>query len=35
MVSFGYLPPLFGYQDGEVAVPSVWAKMVHCRNVWR
>lgn len=33
--SLGYQPPLFNFQETEVAVPSVRANLRCCRGVWR
>lgn len=29
-----YKPPLFNFQENEVAVPSVQANLLHCRDLW-
>lgn len=33
MASFGYQPPLFEFQEEEVALPSLQANLRHCK-VW-
>ncbi|XP_036066925.1 uncharacterized protein LOC118598371 [Oryzias melastigma] len=34
-VVFGYPPPLFASQEGEISVPSAYASVRRCRQAWR
>lgn len=34
MAAQGYQPPLFDYQEEEVAIPSVQANFCRCKSIW-